>query len=92
MSKRQPQRERTSRSVRRISRMWLWRVFTTMLAIDIVLVLIAVGAFCYKAEKDSDAGFSLTSRRYFTGISETGEFYTRLDNATYHFITPTGRS
>ena len=92
MSKRQPQRERTSRSVRRISRMWLWRVFTTMLAIDIVLVLIAVGAFCYRAEKDSDAGFSLTSRRYFTGISETGEFYTRLDNATYHFITPTGQS
>jgi signal transduction histidine kinase len=71
--------------------MWLWRVFTTMLAIDIMLVLIAVGAFCYMAERDSDAGFSLTSRRYFTGITETVEFYTRLDNATYHFITPVGQ-
>jgi len=83
--------ERTSRSVRRISRMWLWRVFTTMLAIDIMLVVIAVGVFCYRAEQDSDAGFSPLSRRYFTGISETGEFYTRLDNVTYHFVTPDGK-
>ena len=91
MSRRRPERERTSRSVRRISRMWLWRVFTTMLAIDFMLVLIAVGAFCYTAAKDSDAGFSLTNRRYFTGVMETGEFYMRLDNAVYHFVNPAGQ-
>jgi hypothetical protein len=71
--------------------MWLWRVFTTMLAIDIVLVLMAVGVFCYQAEQNSDAGFSLFSRRYFSGIAASGDYHTRLDRATYHFITPDGK-
>ncbi len=86
------ERARASRSVRRISRMWLWRLFTAMLAADIVLLLIAVGAFCYKAEQTADAGFSPWSKRGFSDISESGPFYERFDGAVYRFTTPSGES
>ncbi len=92
MSKKDRERARASRSVRRISRMWLWRLFCAMLAADIVLVVIAAGSFCYKAERESDAGFSPWSRRSLTGIRTGGAFYERLDQAQYHFTTPEGAS
>lgn len=92
MSRRNREKFRASRSVRRISRMWLWRLFSTMLAADIALVIIAVGAFCYRAEAGADGGFSPWSRRWFTGITETGRFYERFDGAQYHFTTPEGET
>ncbi len=91
MSRRHPEQARASRSVRRISRMWLWRLFTAMLAVDIVLVLIAVGAFLYTSEQKSDAGFSLWSSRWFTGMNDAAPFYERFDSAAYHFQTPEGQ-
>ncbi len=92
MSRKDREKARASRSVRRISRMWLMRLIGAMLAADILLVAIAVGAFCYRAEKGSGAGFSLMSSRSFSDVRADGPFYRRLDEARYQFVTPEGAS
>jgi len=85
-------RARASRSVRRISRMWLRRLFGAMLAADIVLVCLAAGAFCIAAEQNSAAGFHLLSARGVTNIARDGPALERLDRAVYHFTSPDGVS
>ncbi len=92
MSRKDREKARSSRSVRRISRMWLWRLFSAMLAADIVLVVIAVGAFLYRAEASSAAGFSPWSQRSFSGIRTYGPYQERLDELSYRFTTPEGQS
>ena len=92
MSRKDREKARSSRSVRRISRMWLWRLFSAMLAADIVLVVIAVGAFLYRAEASSAAGFSPWSQRSFSGIRAYGPYQERLDELSYRFTTPEGLS
>lgn len=92
MGRKDREKARSSRSVRRISRMWLWRLFSAMLAADIVLVVIAVGAFLYRAEVSSAAGFSPWSQRSFSGIRTYGPHQERLDELSYHFTTPDGQS
>jgi signal transduction histidine kinase len=91
MGRKDREKARASRSVRRISRMWLWRLFLAMLAVDIVLVAIAMGAFMYKAEASSPAGFSPWSQRSFSGVRAYGPYRERLDDLTYHFTTPEGQ-
>jgi len=86
------EKARASRSVRRIVRLWLWRLFTALLAADIVLVLLAVGAFCYRAETASGHEFSPWSRREFINLAETGAFYEKFDRAAYRFTTPAGET
>jgi len=91
-SRKRRERAGASRSVRRISRMWLMRLFAAMLAADVVLIAIAVGAFCYRAERESGLEFSPWSRRAFTNLSDTGAFYEKFDHAAYRFTTPSGES
>jgi signal transduction histidine kinase len=84
------QSARASRSVRRISRMWLRRLIGFMLAVNLLMAALSVGAFCFVAEERSGAGFSPMSRREFLHIDADAPVFERLDRAIYRFTTPGG--